>query len=399
MLPPLFPKKNKESQQSRNDELEIFRAQDPDRPSTSSEFAREAMMASTRIRVKDGTHVHYGSGTIIDSQAGRAVILTCGHILRKLGKEAVIEVDLFAEGISNPQTTTAQILKYDLDADVGLLTISSQQRLPIVRLALAGELPKVKDRVFSIGCGGGKIPSIEEHAVTAINGFVGPDNLECTGVPLQGRSGGGLFMGAEQVGVCILADANYERGIYTGMQPVAKLLQKAGLDRLVSSTAGTNQIAENPPEMQNQATPDLPQPDVVNTDDASENSNVAGVSLAAREYEGAEIVCTIHSKMPGGVTRVIIINQASSRILNDLLHESLASGQAQPNVTAQNGPAKSNPEKSIGAALSRPEKTRSARMPIQSPALSRAPSIENNRPIETSFDSDFDSERSRRQRD
>ena len=138
-LPPLFPKKTKDAAASRSEEVETVRGQDPDRPAAYNEFAREAITASTRIRVKDGSHVHYGSGTIIDSQPGQAVILTCGHILRKLSKNAQIEVDLFADGISNPMTTTAQILKYDLEADVGLLTVSCQERLPVVKLAFSSK--------------------------------------------------------------------------------------------------------------------------------------------------------------------------------------------------------------------------------------------------------------------
>ena len=129
-IPPLFPKKKKEAQAA-DDESEVFRGQDPG-PAKAGDFSREAMAASTRIRVKDGSHVHYGSGTIIESQPGRAIILTCGHILRKLGKQATIEVDLFPEGTSNPQTANAQILKYDLEADVGLLAIASPDQARVV---------------------------------------------------------------------------------------------------------------------------------------------------------------------------------------------------------------------------------------------------------------------------
>ena len=379
-LPPLFPKKTKDAAASRSEEVETVRGQDPDRPAAYNEFAREAITASTRIRVKDGSHVHYGSGTIIDSQPGQAVILTCGHILRKLSKNAQIEVDLFADGISNPMTTTAQILKYDLEADVGLLTVSCQERLPVVKLAFSRELPKVKDRVISIGCGGGKLPSVEEHAITAINGFAGPDNLECTGVPLQGRSGGGLFLGAEQVGVCILADANYKRGIYTGMQPVAQLLQKAGLDRLVSPAVETN--AEIATEAENLALPEIAHADVSNAVDTTRGPTIVTNSAAARQFEGAEIVCTIHSKTPGGVTRVIIINQASSRIVNELLQESIGSIRPEPTATAERNPATTR-----GTAPSRAEVS-STRKSMPFPVNSNGTSIEKHRPIETSYEAE-----------
>ena len=392
---PLFPKKKKEAQQPADDESEIFRGQDPGSQQKSNDFARDAMTASTRIRVKDGSHVHFGSGTIIGNHANRAVILTCGHILRNLGKNAVIEVDLFTEGNSNPQMTIAQIMKYDLDADVGLLSVSCQQPLPVVRLAAARELPKVKDRVFSIGCGGGKLPSIEEHVVTAINGFEGPDNLECTGVPLQGRSGGGLFLGNEQVGVCILADANYKRGIYTGMKPVLQLLQKAGLAHLIPSASGNDAATESMAAAGEPATSDsvdAANEGVAPSDIEGMNGMLAGAgqdgtsgaSLNSREYEGAEIVCTIHPKTPGGITRVVIINQASSRILNDLLHESGGGIRTEPNTTVQNGSAKkpkgdrSNPKPTIPAT----------RMAMQKPSTGNATTPARERTIETSFDAE-----------
>ena len=381
-IPPLFPKKKKEAQAA-DDESEVFRGQDPG-PAKAGDFSREAMAASTRIRVKDGSHVHYGSGTIIESQPGRAIILTCGHILRKLGKQATIEVDLFPEGTSNPQTANAQILKYDLEADVGLLAIASPDRLPVVKLALSRELPKVKDRAFSIGCGGGKLPSIEEHAITAVNGFEGPDNLECTGVPLQGRSGGGLFMGMEQVGVCILADSNYKRGIYTGMKPVAQLLQKAGLDYLLPSAGSSDLRGEGLAAASVPPVSELSQPApakeqmMAQTLPASVGvpENTAAPSLAAQDYEGAEIVCTIHPKTPGGVTRVVIINQASSRILNDLLHESSSASRPESSATVQNAVIKKmNPNRTSS----------NANIPVAR-ATNPKRTESDNRPIETSYE-------------
>ncbi len=398
-LPPLFSKKSKEPQSNPPEQDETFRGQSPDRPAVATDqgFAREVLPASIRIRVKDGTHIHYGSGTVIDSRSGRAVILTCGHILRNLQKSAVIEVDLFAEGTAKPQVHLADVLEFDLEADVGLLTIACRQALPTVRLALNRDLPKVDDRVFSIGCGGGKLPSVEEHSVTAINGFAGPENLECTGVPLQGRSGGGLFMGSEQVGVCILADANYKRGIYTGMKPVAQLLRKAKLDYLIpvagdDTTPGirsgeTNpSLADAPKRKGSGAAPgnNDAMNHLIEQELRGQSSQPGSTATSPEDYTGAEVVVIIRPKNGGGLSRVVIINEATPRILEDLLHESNAgSGRTEIPSTAQRT---GNPKPTLIPREAHPP----AKVAGKSPAGSRSNPGRSDRPIETSYETQRD---------
>ena len=334
---------------------------------------------------------------MIESQPGRAVILTCGHILRDLGKGAVIEVDLFSDENSKPLTVVAQIIQFDLDADVGLLSIPGQPRLDVVSLAIARDLPEVNDRVFSIGCGGGKLPSVEEHVVTAINGCVGPENLECTGIPQQGRSGGGLFLGAEQVGVCILADPNYKRGIYTGMKPVAQLLRKAKLGHLAPSSSDRNEAVVDAGPDQNGTPRGIPVgikqglPSISNemaevmTAEAILNSGTAGSSPlpGSQDFTGAEIVVIVRPKGPGASSRVVVINQASARFVDDLLHES--SGSAKGYATT------SNPYGQSKKSIENTNETRQnsfARTTMQKSVESGETGKPNRRPIETSFEAD-----------
>ncbi|MEI8016825.1 MAG: thioredoxin domain-containing protein [Schlesneria sp.] len=389
-LQSLFGSKNKSPKQLPVDESETFRGQDPDRRTRSDEVSRKALAASTRIRVKDGSHVHFGSGTVIESQSARAVILTCGHILRDLGKGAVIEVDLFSEENSKPMTVVAQIMQFDLDADVGLLSIPGQPRLDVVSLAIARDLPEVNDRVFSIGCGGGKLPSVEEHVVTAINGCVGPENLECTGIPQQGRSGGGLFLGAEQVGVCILADPNYKRGIYTGMKPVAQLLRKANLGHLAPSSPETNVAVVdagpdqngtklgNPVGMKQSLSSISNEMAEVMTGEAILNSGTDGSSPlpGSQDFTGAEIVVIVRPKGPGASSRVVVINQASARLVDDLLHESSGAAKGYATTTASYGQSKKTIENRQNSF---------ARKTMQKSVETGKPT---RRPIETLFEAD-----------
>ena len=395
-IPPLFGK-TKNPKQAPADEPETFRLQNSDESPKSDEFSRNAFAASTRIRVLDGSQIHYGSGTVIESKPGRAIILTCGHILRNLGKKSVIEVDLFSEGNPKPQVAVAEIIQYDLDADVGLLSIPCDNRLRVVTLGFGPGVPQVQDRVFSIGCGGGKLPSLEEHTVTAINSVVGPDNIECTGVPQQGRSGGGLFLGREQVGICIFADANYKRGIYAGMKPVAQLLAKAKLGHLVpTGIVKEEEVAQASPDAEEHR---LGSPQEIEQDAPERPSGATGELLAEAtrdlanatpslsagdgDFVDAEIVCIIRPKKPGALSRVVIVNQASSRFVDDLLHES--TGSSRPTAVAAS--QKTKPKVSSEQRNSVKTASTAQRRPSQKGALSTANrSSGGQRPIETSFE-------------
>ena len=82
------------------------------------------LACSTRIRVKDAKGVNFGSGTLIDSRPGRSLILTCGHIFRRLNHEAEIEVDIFSRG--RVETYRGEVVDFDLEGDVGLLAVATE---------------------------------------------------------------------------------------------------------------------------------------------------------------------------------------------------------------------------------------------------------------------------------
>ncbi len=192
--------------------------------------------AAIRIRVHDQKGETFGSGTIVESRYGRAVILTCGHVLRGIGEKGNIEVDVFSG--NEPKTYVAQMIDADLDADVGLISIPCEQQLPIALIAGSEKTLSVGNEMFSIGCSAGSPPSKEVHRVTALNKYRGPETIECSGAPVQGRSGGGLFDRHQQVaGVCILADPKENLGIYCGLPPIHAILRKNSLGHLLGESA------------------------------------------------------------------------------------------------------------------------------------------------------------------
>jgi len=325
----------------------------------------DPMRSSVRIRVKDGNHISFGSGTIIDSQAGQAVVLTCAHIFRKMSKSALLEVDLnLGVKTLKPETVAGRVLLTDSEADVGLVLISVPYRLPVVPLGFTAAL-SAGDALMSIGCGGGDIPTRANVELLHVNRYNGPENLECTMRPQQGRSGGGLFHQDELVGICVLADPRAPRGIYSGLQPVIPLLEKAGLTHLLPKPANSvaepdqNSVAhlieERAPLSETQAVRE-PAPAAI---PAAVPAAVPPVRLATADDEvarllaqqlgdaapqdlaGAEIICIVRSRVPGQPSRVVIVNQASSRFVADLLGEStgnrdglMGSAQSQPVETS-----------------------------------------------------------------
>jgi thiol-disulfide isomerase/thioredoxin len=200
---------------------------------STPEFTRDPMQVCTRIRVKDSSGMDIGSGTIIHSEPGRTLILTCGHIFRHFDDSGLIEVDVF-QG-ERPRMYDGELVKFDLKADVGLISISTLETLAASRVARqslnSGQL------VFSVGCGGGEPPSKLQHRVTSTTKFPA-GYIECTGTPIQGRSGGGLFnVNGEVSGVCVLADPAARRGLYTSLETIHALLERCGLQSIYRHAA------------------------------------------------------------------------------------------------------------------------------------------------------------------
>lgn len=337
----------------RKDEKEpqVVRANIDDEPAGADDPQSEGPLSSTaRLRVSIDGHVNLGTGTIVDSRPGRTIIVTCGHIFRSMNDDTKVEVDLFAGDA--PQTYVGRVLKYDLKADVGLVVIPTDEALPATPVAGSHAVPTVGDRVVSIGCSGGQLPSREQLRVTAINKYEGPDNIECTGVPVQGRSGGGLFdADGHLVGVCIAADTRERRGLYAGLLAIHNLLGESGLAELYEQPAApaeapavANVSQEVPAAPARETLPvametqapaavvpaSAPQSQPAQPPRTQPNTQPAGwpADLANLNAGDAEVVVIIRSKDdPSRTSRVVIINEASPKFYSYLQGE-IAPGAA-----------------------------------------------------------------------
>jgi thiol-disulfide isomerase/thioredoxin len=330
------------------------RADSADAEKTGDSTLARMLASSVRIRVKDKKGAYFGSGVVIHSVPGKSVVLTCGHVLRDATRETQIEVDVLEE--RRPRMYHGTIVKFDLDADVGLLTIPSSPVLAACPVAAADESVRKSDTVISIGCSGGAHPSVERLRVTKLNRYLGPDTIECTGLPVQGRSGGGLFTTqGHVVGICTNADPVERRGVYAGLNPIHGLLHVSGLDELIPAAARDSRT------MVADAQADREEPDTAGVSPASKleaelaqmsrtqpkrsaDTNETAMNLPAgagddsstKDLEGAEVICIIRSaNQAKGASRVVIINRASKKFLSYLTGE--AKDQLQP-MMAKVGP-------------------------------------------------------------
>lgn len=312
--------------------------------SAAAVAANNPMSSSVRIRALIGGQISLGSGTIVHSEPGNTLIVTCGHIFRNIDDTSKIEVDVFQNG----KPYVASIVGFDLAADVGLIRIPTHDSLSSTPLAPPTLTLAKAERVGCIGCSAGNDPTREQVTVTAVNKYDGPDNIECTGLPVQGRSGGGLFNADNQlVGVCIAAVMGEPLGVYAHVFTVHKLLDQHKLSHIYQPAAPAIEEMQNnfvadagPGEMpgdfalETVAEPpvDTAQPLVATEPAISESVDLVS-AMSDIPAGDAEVVVIIRSRSRPEQSRVVIINRASPKLLAYL------NGELRPEGLAANRPA------------------------------------------------------------
>ncbi len=197
--------------------------------------------AAVRIRIIEGDKTQVGSGTIIQSTPGHALILTCAHIMDLAGDDAMIEVDVFAE--DEGRIFLGEVVGHHIESDVGLITIRPKITLPFAAVDFSTEVIAKGDEVMSIGCNNGARPTRLHVSVRDVNLYVGADNLICAVAPTHGRSGGGLFnRHGRLIGVCSAANRKLNHGLYAGRGAIHDMLERHDLARLVQSTTESSKV-------------------------------------------------------------------------------------------------------------------------------------------------------------
>ncbi len=225
------------------------------RPTPATSPQQRAAWATVRLKIEDERGFGFGTGTIIDRHDEEALVMTCGHLFRQSQGKGKILVDLFAPGAQQP--IEGQLIAFDLDRDIALVSIRLNIKIEPVPVAPADYAVAPRDRVFSIGCDKGAAPSLQASHLTAVNKYQGAPNFTVAGAPVDGRSGGGLFTeNGQLIGVCNAADAKDNEGLYAALASVHWQLDQIGQSAIYRGQVkpATPLIAtESPPTIQRAA--------------------------------------------------------------------------------------------------------------------------------------------------
>ncbi|QDT08333.1 trypsin-like peptidase domain-containing protein [Stieleria marina] len=294
-------------------------------PSLSLASAIERASAATvRLKVHDGTGYGAGTGTIIDTHGESALVLTCGHLFRENKGQGKIEVDLFVGG--QVKTVMGKIVDYDAEnRDIALVEILPGFVVQPVPVLAAGQTLRTGQPVFSFGCDRGDDPTRRDTRITGVDKYdthLGASNIEISGAPVDGRSGGGLFDDQGRlVGVCNAADYKDDLGIYTGPGSVQWQLDRVGLSNLYKAPSRmATQSPTSPPANRIAAVMNKPNRNSVVQASAiapvRQPSNVAGDSRSAIASGNREVIVIVRDRNdPTGEPQVMTLRQPTAGLM------------------------------------------------------------------------------------
>jgi thiol-disulfide isomerase/thioredoxin len=352
------------------------------------------LAASVRLRIEDSHGHSCGSGTIIDARNNEALILTCGHIFRESKGKGKIEVDLF--GPNAAQKLPGNLISYDLDRDVGLVSVRTSAPVASAKVAPAGYRVGQGEPVVSVGCNNGGTPTAVRSRVTAVDRYSGPPNIQVAGQPVEGRSGGGLFSNDGLViGVCNARDPSDQEGYYAALASIHAELDRTNL-AFIYKQAGETAIAAAAPR--GQLVPIESQIAAQKSNDARPaggipvvraSSNELGGSASSglgktplnreeqaaldeihkRVADGSEVLCIVRSRRdPQAKSEIIVLDKASPEFLKQLAAE--ARGQDTRQLTSFEVPRNPSPTGAQNGDGSPRQLT-----PAQSPAALQRPAL------------------------
>jgi len=184
----------------------------------------EIIKASVKINIKYHKGSGVGSGTIIHTQNGEALIASAWHLFRNYDSNSEITIEL--EGYGNVKVK-GNLLRYKAEEDVSLIAITLPKEITVTPAKVAPKNYEIKkgDIIYTSGCSEGKDCTVEQSLVNSIGKYLGAKNFQTQGVPIEGRSGGGVFSdGGYLIGIINAADPPNNEGIISHLENIQILL-------------------------------------------------------------------------------------------------------------------------------------------------------------------------------
>ena len=303
--------------------------------------------SSVKLRVDDEQGHSWGTGTIIDTRNGEALILTCGHIFRDSLGKGTIDVHLFNKN-SNIRVS-GQCLYYDLDLDLALVSIAPPCPVRAIPVAPATYQVQSGQQVLSVGCDGGADPTVRNHQILSIDRIGTANNaptpfhyIQISGAPVGGRSGGGLF-GKEGylLGVCNTADPVANDGHFVPPHIIRYFLQQKNLSAVYEAPSlvdshPIHRTIEQPPVMtplQPLKVASSPSDPILEFKSEQRSTGINNIEQATldeikrRTQDGDEVILIVRSRRnPEIPSDVIVLNGVSDQFIETLAKQPKPSG-------------------------------------------------------------------------
>jgi len=286
----------------------------------------ELIRRSVRLVVDEPKGRSYGTGTVILSVPGETLVLTCGHLFEGSARKGKTTVEFF--GSSERVRLAGELVARDAEADLSIVRVTTNQVFPVAPVATKSFVPQPGQPASSVGCDNGKDPTSRHMRITSVNRYLGAPTIECSGEPVEGRSGGGLFNeSGELIGVCSAREPSEHRGIYGGLAAVQTLLDRQGLASIYQrKTPDESRVVTAGLNDKRSGTITLPSPEELGI-------KVGGDVVAPPGIEDAEVVLVIRSVTdPKAPAKVVLLNRASPEFLS-ILEKEQASQEPRANTS------------------------------------------------------------------
>src|SRR5262245_41945037 len=299
-----------------------------------------ALAAAVKLRVEDAGGYGFGTGTIIDTHENEALVVTCGHLFRESRGQGKVTGDVVVSGAV--QNVEGQMIAYDLDRDIALVSLRVSGPVTPAAVAPPGHAVRPGDAAFTVGCDKAADPTVRQTHITAVNKYQGRPNFTAAGQPIDGRSGGGLFSAdGKLIGICNAADPADDEGLYAGLASIHWQLDQIGQSEIYQRTAraaaqpAVGNIAPQPAQPRDSAVTlaghEMParEPAPVPQLPANPPRSIASeLSPVVNASDDSEMVVIIRSKRdPQQRSDVYVVDQAPPDLLARIAQAARATGE------------------------------------------------------------------------